>query len=275
VSKKRSPRIGSSLDDFLKAEGILEATKEAVSRRITDVRNQFRSELAQELQGVEERAQGLSDEITTAVQQHFHTGEEQLQQKLLEAGIRLERRSEEFFRVMQQRLGEEHGRYRGEMQQVHAQVASEAADMHAEIKQLSDRMATLDASANNLETELDGRLVRVASDIISGARTQLESALNIVLRDLGTRNAKELAVQLDDACAKLKSVHKGIEGSVSELVKSKVTDSLVSFGQTIEALAEDSVQRWRSGLAKDLKSMTEILVRSFQAKITSGKEPAE
>jgi len=51
---------------------------------------------------------------------------------------------------------------------------------------------------------------------------------------------------------------------------------LVSFGQTIEALAEDSVQRWRSGLAKDLKSMTEILVRSFQAKITSGgKEPAE
>ena len=46
------------------------------------------------------------------------------------------------------------------------------------------------------------------------------------------------------------------------LVKAKVTDSLVSFGQTIEALAADSVERWREGLAKDLSSMTEILAKS-------------
>src|SRR5882724_9437793 len=37
----------------IQAENVLEATKEAVSKRITDVRNQFRSELAQELEKVE------------------------------------------------------------------------------------------------------------------------------------------------------------------------------------------------------------------------------
>jgi hypothetical protein len=57
----------------------------------------------------------------------------------------------------------------------------------------------------------------------------------------------------------LKIIQKGIETSVSDLVKTKVTDSLVNFGQTIEALAADSVERWRDGLAKDLNSMTEIL----------------
>ena len=253
------------------SEEVLEATKAAIGKRITDVRNEFREQLANELLKVEHRAQILSDEITAAVEQHVQSGEGRLQQQLLEAGIRLERRGEEYFRVLQQRMAEEHGVYRREIEQVHASVASEVADLEAETTNLKNRMATVEASAHNLETELDGRLVRVASDIISGARNQLEHALNVVLKDLGTRNAKELETQLDDACSKLRNVQKGIETSVSELVKSKVTDSLVSFGQTIEALAQDSVMRWRSGLAKDLSSMTDILAKKLQPK---GKQPA-
>jgi len=255
----------------LQAESVLEATKEAVSKRITEARNQFRSELAAELQKVEVRAQGLSDEITAAVQQRFHSVEERLEQQLLEAGIRLEKRGEEVFRVLQNRLGDEHHAYRRELEQVHASVASEVADIHAETSNLTARFNKLDASANHLEKELDGRLVRVASDIISGARTQLESALNVVLKDLGTRNSKELNGQLEDASNRLRIIQKGIETSVSDLVRAKVTDSLVSFGQTIEALAQDAVVRWRDGLAKDLSSMSEILERKPQVKGAAAK----
>jgi len=253
----------------LQAESVLEATKEAVSKRISDARNQFRGELAAELEKVEVRAQGLSDEITAAVHQHFHSAEEQLEQRLLEAGIRLERRSEELFRTLQNRLGDEHHAYRRELEQVHASVASEVADIHAETSNLATRFNKLDASANHLENELDQRLVRVSSDIISGARTQLESALNVVLRDLGTRNSKELNGQLEDASNRLRIIQKGIETSVSDLVRAKVTDSLVSFGQTIEALAQDAVVRWRYGLAKDLSSMTDILERKPQIRSAS------
>jgi len=256
----------------LQAESVLEATKEAVSKRITDARNQFRSELATELQKVEVRAQGLSDEITAAVQHHFHSAEEQLEQRLLEAGIRLERRGEEFFRTLQSRLGEEHSVYRREMEQVHASVASEVADIHAETSNLATRFNKLDASANHLENELDQRLLRVSSDIISGARTQLEGALNVVLKDLGARNSKELNGQLEDASNRLRIVQKGIETSVSDLVRAKVTDSLVSFGQTIEALAQDAVVRWRDGLARDLCSMTEILERKPPVKTAAAND---
>src|ERR1051326_8015139 len=84
------------------------------------------------------------------------------------------------------------------MEQVHSSVVSEVADIHAETSNLATRFNKLDASANHLEKELDERLVRVSSDIISGARTQLENALNVVLRDLGTRNSKELNGQLED-----------------------------------------------------------------------------
>jgi hypothetical protein len=248
----------------LQSEQIMEATKDAIGKRLADVRNQFRGELSQELLRVEQRAQVLSDEITVAVQKHFQSGGERLEQQLLEAGIRLERRSEEFFRVLQQRLGEEHAGYRREMQNVHASVASEVADLQAETTNLGNRMTTLDATAHHLETDMDGRLVRVASDIISGARNQLENALDVVLKDLGTRNAKELGAQLEEARGRLKDVQKGIEASVSELVKTRVADSLVSFGQTIEALAQDSVSRWRGGLARDLGAVTEILARNLQ-----------
>ncbi len=248
----------------IQAETVLEATKDAISRRITDARNQFRGELAQELHGVEERAKGLSEEITSAVQQHFHSGEERLEQQLLEAGIRLERRGEEFFRVLQSRLGDEHAAYRREMQQVHAAVASEVADIQAETTNISNRMTTLDASARQLETEMDSHLTRVATDIISGARTQLESALDVVLKDLGTRNARELESHLENAQDRLRMIQKGIETSVSGLVKAKVADSLVLFGQTIEALAQDAVTRWRDGLARDLSSMSEILKNNLK-----------
>ena len=214
---------------------------------------------AEELQGVEQRAQGLSEEVAGAVQQHVNSGAERFQQQALEAGIRLERRSEEFLRDLQQRLGEENEAQRREMQKAQAAVASESSRLQSQTTDLGSRIAELDKSARQLESELENRLVRLGTDIISGARTQLQSAVDVVLKELSTRNAKELGNQLDEACERLKNAQKQIEASVSELVKTRVADTLVSFGQTMEELAQDSVERWRKALARDLNSVTNIL----------------
>jgi len=88
---------------------------------------------------------------------------------------------------------------------------------------------------------------------------------------LGTRNAKELDHQLDEARGKLKIVQKGIETSVSDLVKTEVAASLLSFGQTMEELAQDSVGRWRSALSQDLTSVAKILGGGFQRETASGR----
>ena len=241
------------------SEQVLEAAKEAIGKKITEAHKEFRQQVGQELQAVEKRAQGLSEEITGAVQKHLVSGAERFQQQVLEAGIRLERRSEEFLRSLQQRLSEEHEMHRREMQKIQAAVGTESARLQSQNADLTTRMNKLDESARKLESDLDSRLVQMGSDIISGARTQLERALDVVLKELGTRNAQELGKQLDDACEHLKSVQKGIEGSISQLLKTQVAGNLLSFGQTMEELAQDSVGRWRHALAKDLSTVAKTL----------------
>jgi len=105
----------------------------------------------------------------------------------------------------------------------------------------------------------------------------------VVLKELGTRNAQELGKQLDDACGQLKSVQKGIEVSISQLLKTEVAGTLLSFGRTMEELAHDSVGRWRHALAKDLSLLAKTLGGQFRLEgasdnkenqYSSGEQPA-
>ena len=62
----------------------------------------------------------------------------------------------------------------------------------------------------------------------------------------------------------MKNVQKGIEGSISQLLKTEVTGALLSFGQTMEELAQDSVGQWRQALAKDLSSLANTLGKQLR-----------
>jgi len=261
------------------SEQVLEAAKEAIGKKIREAQNEFREHVTQELQTVEQRAQGFSGEIADSVGQHLRSGAERFQQQVSEAGIRVERQGEELLQALQQRLGEEHDVYRREMQKVQAAAASESSRLQTQLTGLGSRVTALDDCACRLESDLDARLARMASDSVSAARTQLESAVDVVLKELGSRNAKELGHQLDDACGKLKTVQKGIEASVSELVRTEVAASLLSFGQTMEVLAQDSVGRWREALARDLSSVAKILGAEFRLEAASdsndNQEPSQ
>jgi len=246
------------------SEQVLEAAKEAIGKKITQAHNDFREQVGQDLLEVEKQAQGFSEQITDAVQNHLISGTERFQKEVLEAGIRLERRSEEFLRSLQHRLSEEHDMYRREMQKVHAAVGSESSRLQEQNAELATRMDKLDESAHKLESDLDSRLVQMGSDIISGARTQLERALDEVLKELGTRNSHELGKQLEDACDHLQGVQKSIESSISQLLKTQVSGALLSFGQTMEELARDSVEQWRQALARDLSSFANTLGRQLR-----------
>ena len=254
------------------SEEVLAAAKEAIGKKIREAQNEFREHVTTELKTVEQRAQGLSEEIAEAVGQHFNSGAEQFQQKVSEAGTRIQQQGEEHLRVLQQRLGEEHDAYRQEVQKVQSTVAAESSRLQAQVATLGSRMAALDDTACRLESGMETRLSQMASDQISAARVQLETAVDVVLKELGSRNAKELNHQLDDACARLKVVQKGIETSVSDLVKTEVAASLLSFGQTMEALAQDSVGRWRSALGRDLGSLARILGGEFRMEAESGSD---
>lgn len=246
------------------SEQVLEATKEAIGKKIREAQNEFREHVTEELQKVGQQAQVLSEEISGTVGQHLRSGTERFQQQVSEAGSRVEHQGEEHLRSLQQRLGEAQAAYRREMQQVQAAAASESSRLQTQVTGLGARIAELDDCACRLESGMDARLSQMANDAISGARIQLESQVDVVLKELGSRNAKELGNQLDDACGKLKTVQKNIETSVSELVRTQIAATLLSFGETMDALAQDSVGRWRVALAKDLDSVAKILGGQFR-----------
>jgi len=246
------------------AEQVLGAAKAAIEQKITEAQDEFRPWVAQELQAVEQRAESISADIDDRVRRHLRAGLGEFQQQVVEAGNRLDRRSEELLLALQQRLGEEHDAQRREMQDVQAAVASESSYLQGQIADLGGRVAKLDESARRLESDLDARLTRMASDTVSSAHSELESAADAILKELGTRNAQELGNQLDDACGRLKIIQKGIEASVSELLRTHVAKTLQSFEQNMEKLAQHSVGRWRLALAKDLKSLAVILGEQFR-----------
>jgi hypothetical protein len=246
------------------SEQVMEATKEAIGKKIREAQNEFREHVTKELQQVGQHAQNLSEEISATVGEHLRSGTERFQKQVSEAGTRVEQQGQEHIRSLQQRLGEEHAAYRREMQQVQAAAASESSRLQTQVTSLGARISELDDTACRLESGMDARLSQMANDAISGARIQLETQVDVVLKELGSRNAKELGIQLDDACGKLKTVQKGIELSVSELVRTQIAATLLSFGETMDALAKDSVGRWRVALAKDLDSVAKILGGQFQ-----------
>jgi hypothetical protein len=250
---------------------VLGSAKTMIEQKISQALEGFRQQAAQQLQTVEQNARGLSEEIAEAVEQHFNAGAEKFQQEVTEARNRAGRQSEEHFHSLKQRLGEEHDTYRREIQKTQAAAAAEVSRLQAQSTALGGRIAQLDETACRLESGMDSRLSQMASDQISAARVQLESAVDVVLKELGTRNAKELDRQLDEARGKLKIVQKGIETSVNDLVKTEVAASLLSFGQTMEELAQDSVGRWRSALSKDLTSVAKILGGGFQMESASNR----
>jgi hypothetical protein len=245
------------------SEQVLEAAKAAIDQKTKETYGEFRQQVSQELQAVEQQARGLSTNVAQNLREHLNRGLGELHQEVVDAGNRLKRLSEDLLGVMQRSLGEEHHARRLELEQVQAVVVSESKRLQEQIADLDCRMAALDESARQLESGLDQRLSRLASDTVRTARGQLNSALEVALNELGARNAQELGHQLEQASANLKTIQKEIEGSVSESLNVRVADTLQSFEHNMEELAQQSVERWRRAFAGGLNSLVRILGEQF------------
>jgi hypothetical protein len=246
------------------SEQVLEAAKAAIDRKTTETHNDFLRQVKLDLQAVEQRTQSLSMEIAQNLREHLNRGLGELHQEVADAGNRMKRLSGDLLKVMERSLGEEHAARRQELEQVQILVASETSRLQKQIADLDRRMAKLDESARRLESGLDQRLSKMASDTVRTARSQMESALEAALNELGTRNARELGNQLDEASANLKIIQTGIEASVSESLRSRAAETLQSFGQSMEELAQQSVERWRLVLAGGMNSLAAVLGEHFR-----------
>jgi hypothetical protein len=241
------------------SEKLLASTRAAIEKRITEGQEEFRRSITPQLQAVEQRAQSISADMAGRMRQHLAEGLGEFQKQVADERKRLEQWSQQLVQTQEHRLGEQYETHRWEMQQIQTAASAEASRLQSQVTDLSARMAKLDESAHRLESELDARLEGMAADIVSEAHSELKSAVDVLLKELHTRNEKELAKQLDDACSHLKIIQKGIEASASDLLKTQVKEALKSFEHSMDDLAQQSVERWRRTLAGGLNSLVKTL----------------
>lgn len=252
------------------SEQVLEAAKAAIDQKTTATHDEFLRRVTQDLQIVEQKALGLSTDVAQSMREHLNRGMGELHQQVIDAGNRVKKLSAELLQGMEYSLGELHDTRRRELEKVQATVAAESSRLQEQIADLDHRMSKLDESARRLESGLDKRLSQLSSDTVRSARAQLESALEVVLGELSTRNVQELQKQLDTAGENLQTIQKDIEAAVSESLKIQVAETLESFEQRMEGLAQQSAERWRLTLAGALNSLARTLGEQFLLQATTG-----
>jgi hypothetical protein len=250
----------------------LGSAKTTIEQKIGEAQAEFRHRLAGELHAVEQRAQALSHELATATRQQVRAGVEKLQRQALDGGAQLTGQSAELFTSLESRLREAHETHRREIEEIQADLAAKSSQLQAGVVDLGRRIATLNESVRRLESDLDAHLQRVAGEIVSDARTQLESAVGVVLKDLQIRGSNEVGNRLDEVCGQLRTIQNRIENSFSGSLKSQGEEALQSFVQEIEELAQQSVERWRLALAKHLDSVARTLGQEFRLEAESESE---
>jgi hypothetical protein len=238
---------------------LLASAKAGAEQKIGAALTEFRHRLSGELHVVEQRAQELSMEISAGTRQRVQSEVEKLQKQALDAGALLNAQSEKLSKSLEQRLTETHDVQRREMEQLHTAAAAKASQLESEVADLAKRMAALNESVRHLESDLDSHLERIGSEVVSTTRTQLESAVDLVLKEFQARSSKEVDSRLDELCGHLRTIQNRIEHSFSGSLTTQGDEALESLGRQFEDLGQKSIERWRLTLARDLSSVARSL----------------
>jgi hypothetical protein len=268
LRKDLGPRV---LDEARQQSAhLLSAAKATIEQKTTEGYENFLTKVAEELKVVEQRAQDISAHISENAREHLRRGLEEFDKQLLDGGNSLKRLSEELLEYLKHSLNDEHNARRGELEQLRSSVESESARLHKQIESLDGRIVQLDESVRCLESGLDQRLSQMASITVRETRKQLEGTSNNIFEELTTRTVKAVANQLNEASENMRIVQKGIVASVSESLKVQAADALHAFEQSVEELANHSVERCGLKLTRTLNALARIVDEQFQPEAESG-----
>jgi gas vesicle protein len=145
------------------------------------------------------------------------------------------------------------------MEQIQTDTAAKASLLQSEVTDLGRRIEALNESVRRLESDLDAHLERIAGEIVTEARTQLENAVALTLKDLQARSSNEVEARVNEMCGHLRTIQNRIEDSFSGSLEAQGEEAVRSIAQQFEELAQQSVEKWRIALAKDLSAVANTL----------------
>jgi hypothetical protein len=251
---------------------ILTTAKTTTEQRVTAALAEFRNRLSGELHTIEQRAQALSKDLTSTALQRAQAGIEKIEQQTLDARAQLTAQSEQLLSSLEGRLIETHNAHRREVDQIQSAASARAAQLQSDVADLGKRIAAMNESVRRLESELDAHLERLAGEIVTDARKQLEGAVSFAVKDFQTRGSNEVDTRIDEVCTHLRSIQNRIEHSFSGSLEAQGNEAATAVGQRFEELASQASEKWKMSLAKNLKSIANSLGTQLKQEFDSEEE---
>jgi hypothetical protein len=249
---------------------VLAAAKVTTEQKTTAALTEFRNRLSGELHTVELRAQELTKELIASTRQQISAGAERLQRQALDAGAELNAHGEKLSTSLERRLLDMLNTHRREIEQLHSAATERAFRLDKEVAGLEKRVGTLNESVRHLEVDLDAHLEHISGEIVSGARAQLASAVESAIKDFQVRSSNEIDSRVDEVCGQLRTIQNRIENSFAGSLDTQSEDAAKSLAQRFAELANQSMEKWRTALAKDLNSVANALGRQLQKDLDTG-----
>ena len=253
---------------------ILGSAKAAIEQKFSSALTEFRHRLSGELHAVEQQAQVLSKGLAATAQQHVRTGIEKLQRHALETETHLDAHGAKLLGSLEGQLTNSHDAHRREIKQIQSDSTAKASQLQSEVSSLSQRITALNESVRRLESDLDAHLESVAEAIVSEARSQLESAVTLTLKNLQTRGSNEVETSVNEICGHLRTIQNRIEESFSGSLTTQGEEAVQSIAQQFEELAQQSTEKWRQALARDLSSVASTLGQQLRQDLEPDPGPS-
>jgi uncharacterized FlaG/YvyC family protein len=185
----------------------------------------------------------------------------------LESGAHLDAQGEKLLCSLQEQPTNSHEVHRREIERIQADSTAKASQLQSEVSDLGRRISALNESVRRLESDLDAHLERVAGEIVSGAEAQIEGAVALALKNLQARGSNEVETRLSEMCGYLRTIQNRIEDSFSASVTAQGEEIVQSIAEQFEELAQQSTEKWRLALAKDLNSVANTLGQQLRQEL--------
>jgi len=248
--------------------GLLASAKNTLEKKTQESHIEFRQRISDDLRTVEKRVQSVSSETIDTLQNHLRREMGEFHEHVNDARNRLQKMNEGLLATQQQRIAEDFKTHRHDLERAQQEFSANSTELQARFADLDTRIQRLNESARALESGLDARLSKLATNVLGATREQMEGTAEAMLEELRTHGSGQLEAQLEQARQRLEKIREGIENSISESMWLHEAGMLKAFEANVDEVAQKSVERYRNALANGFASLMQNLGEHFQVEPT-------
>ena len=131
---------------------------------------------------------------------------------------------------------------------------------------MRERAAEFQQTFNDAMVETTGQIrgrLQMAVEMIAEPVEKLRAEAAQQLQEQAARQARQLREDTDEVTERLRSLRRDLENAVRESLRTQAAETVAAFGREIAETAQESVDEWRSALARNLESLSGALAQKL------------